>query len=98
MAKIKIDFDGLLQEADNLKADIEDYKAQQNAFQSLTASIKEGWKGVSGDSYCNKMNDYFREGQKMVDILGEFLGNVNNAVSSFDQIDMDCADLINRSF
>ena len=98
MAKIKIDFDGLLQEAGNLKGDIEEYNSQQTAFQSLTASIREGWKGVSGDSYCNRMNDYFREGQKIINVLGQFLENVNGAAKDFDQIDMECANLINRSF
>lgn len=98
MAKIKIDFEGLLQEAGNLKGDIEEYNSQQAAFQSLTASIREGWKGLSGDSYCNKMNDYFKEGQKMIDVLTEFLDNVKGAAKDFDQIDMECANLINRSF
>lgn len=98
MAKIKIDFDGLLQEAGNLKGDIQEYNAQQTAFQTLTASIQEGWKGLSGDSYCRKMNDYFREGQKIIDILSQFLENVNSTVTSFDQVDAQCADLINRSF
>ena len=98
MAKIKIDYDGLNQESGNLTSRISDYNAMMTKLRNLTEQISQGWKGDSGTSYVGKMNDYYNEGNKLIDVLNLFNNNIKDVTATFSQTDSECAASIMNSF
>jgi WXG100 family type VII secretion target len=98
MAHIKIDYDGLMQQASALNNQISQYEALGSKALGLMSQMQSTWKGESCDAYIEMMQGYLREASKMTGVLQAFKEYAEQATRDFSDIDQQCAALINNSF
>ncbi len=98
MAKIRIDYDTLRQQAASIGSMNESYQQITARFNQLTDQIGAGWKGESAVSYVNKMKEYLMQARKLIDVISAFRSYAVTTADQFEQTDRDCAASIRNSF
>lgn len=98
MAHIKIDFDGLNQQASTIGSITQSYESLNGRMKSLTEQISSGWEGEASKSYVEMMQKYIDQSGKMVNILETFKNYAVSATNDFAEVDQACASLIRNAF
>ncbi len=98
MAKIRIDFDALRQQAVSINSMNESYQQITTRFNNLTDQISTGWKGESAAAYVSKMKEYLVQGRKLIDVISAFRSYAVTTADTFEQTDRECASAIRNSF
>lgn len=98
MAHIKIDFDGLTQQASLLNNYAQSYESLNSRMNALTQQISSSWEGESSKAYLEMMQKYYQQSQKIVGIINAFRGYATGASNDFDDVDRRCAGLIRGAF
>ena len=98
MAHIKIDYDGLMQQASTLGNQISQYEALGSRVNGLIGQMQASWKGESCNAFTETMQDYMREASKMVGVLQAFKSYAEQATKDFSDVDQQCAVMIRNSF
>lgn len=98
MANIKINFDGLDQNASALNTKLANYNDLLNRMTQMRQRIKSTWEGKSAESWDNIMEQYIAKSNKYIDVINGFLDYTKNVSSNFSQLDSECANIINNSF
>lgn len=98
MAHIKIDYDGLMQQASvvgNISASYEDLNSR---LKEMTKKINDGWQGEASREYGEMMQKYIVQATKMKGIIDEFRQYATKVTSDFQEVDRICAVSIRNSF
>lgn len=98
MAHIKINYDGLEQQASVLNQYIQDYEALNARINILTEKISSGWQGKSSVAFTEMMSKYIAQAKKMTDVIEAFRGYAVGVKTGFEAVDMQCANMIRNSF
>lgn len=98
MARITIDFDGLLQQANTLSTLTQSYESLNNRMNSLKNTIGTGWKGEASEAYLELMTKYHDQAAKLVEVLDAFRSYATQAAEEFESLDSQCASQIRNSF
>lgn len=98
MAHIKINFDGLAQQASTMSNLTQSYEALNTRMNNLTQRISAQWQGEASRAYVEMMQKYCQQAGKMVGILQAFRSYASNASTDFSDVDNTCAGMIRNSF
>lgn len=98
MAHIRINYDGLNQQASAMKAAIQTYEGLNGRMTNLTEQISSSWVGESSRAYVEMMGKYSRQAKEMSQIMQEFLKYTTTALTDFSEVDRRCASRIRNAF
>lgn len=98
MSHIKIDFDGLAQQASSLNRYIQTYESLNARMKNLTQQISAGWQGEASRAFLEMMQKYSKEASKMIEVLSAFRGYATSTSMDFEEVDKSCAVMIRNSF
>ena len=98
MAIIKVNFDGLEQQAGNIANQIQSYEALNTRATNMINQISSSWQGEAATAYIEKINLYLTEARKMVGVLEAFKRYANSSSAEFRELDQACANDIRNSF
>jgi len=98
MARITIDFDGLMQQANALSTLTQSYETLNNRMNNLKNTIGTGWKGEASEAYLELMTKYHNQAVKLVEILDAFRSYASSAAGEFESLDNQCAAEVRNSF
>ncbi len=95
MSDIKINYDGLLQNKNDLTNRIEDLVALNSRVTTLLSQIESGWTGKTSDRYIVKMNEQMKKAERMISVLNEFKTYIERVIQEFKEEDANGARRIN---
>lgn len=98
MARITIDFDGLMQQAKTLSTLTQSYESLNSRMNSLKNTIGTGWKGEASEAYMELMTKYHSQAVQLVEILEAFQSYATQAAEEFESLDNQCAAQIRNTF
>ena len=98
MALIKVDYDGLTQQASRLGGLTSSYEGLISQMKSLAVRIGEGWEGEASAAYQQKLTEYVQQTTTLTSALEAFRNYALNAVQGFEAADSECAAAIRNSF
>ena len=98
MPDIRIDYDGLEQQASNIKGISDSYEGLNKQLEELKARIASGWEGKASNAYSEMMQNYTVKIAKMKGLLDKFAGTAREVNTNFQTVDQECANLIRNSF
>ena len=95
---IKIDYDGLTQQAATLKNLSASYEALVGRMSNLSSQMTAGWEGNASKAFLELMEKYIQQGKSLKEILDLMQSYAGDAVNTFQSVDQECANMINNSF
>ena len=95
---IKIDYDGLTQQAATLKNLSAAYEALVGRKSNLSSQMTAGWEGNASKAFLELMEKYIQQGKSLKEILDLMQSYAGDAVNTFQSVDQECANMINNSF
>ncbi len=98
MAHIKIDYDGLAQQASTINSISESYEALNTRLKTLEQKIASGWEGEASKAYAEMMQKYILQSTKMKGVIDEFKSYGILVSNDFQEVDKTCATWIQNSF
>lgn len=98
MAHIRIDYDGLDQNAASIAKHTASFESLSSRMKALHEQIRSGWEGDSSRAYTDMMQTYIKGADNMKDILAEFHKYAGEASMGFDHVDRTCAKMIRDAF
>lgn len=98
MAHIRIDYDGLAQQASTISSISESYEALNTRLKALEQKIDSGWEGEASKAYSEMMKKYILQSEKMKGIIDEFKSYGTMVSNDFQEVDKTCATWIRDAF
>ena len=98
MAHIRIDYDGLMQQASAIGNISSSYEALNTRLKFLEQKIGAGWEGEASRAYAEMMQKYIAQSAKMKTVIDEFKAYAAKVTGDFQEVDKACAALIKNSF
>ncbi len=98
MAHIKIDYDGLSQQAAALKNYQSTYENLCTRMRNMSDQISSTWEGSAATAFAQLMQQYQQQGAHISEIIGTIQGYADTTSNSFQSVDQECANLIRNSF
>lgn len=98
MAHIKIDYDGLMQQASVIGGISASYESLNTRLKALEQKVTDGWEGEASRAFGDMMQKYIKQSHHMKEIIDLFRGYATDATSSFQEVDQRCAAIIRNSF
>lgn len=98
MPHIKINFDGLNQQANTIGSLAKTFGGLYGRMNTLTEEVKDGWTGQASGAFGEMMARYASQTQLMGTILEAFQKYAAQAAADFDQTDRACANAIRNAF
>lgn len=97
MAKIKIDIEGLRQNASKIERQIQTLQDLNSRLDRLISDIEATWTGVASEKYVSIMRIHKQKAELMVNVLTEFKRYINQASTTFERHDQEGANRIYNS-
>lgn len=98
MANIRIDYDGLAQQASVLKGYASTYESLCARMKNISDQVASGWEGQAANAFTENMTGYLRQGSVISEIIQTVQGYADDTSNSFQTVDQECASLIRNSF
>ena len=98
MPNIRINYDGLEQQASNIKGISDSYEGLNKRLEELKVKTTSGWEGEASNAYSEMMQNYILKAAKMKGLLDKFAGIAKEVNINFQTVDQECAKLIRDSF
>lgn len=97
MAQIRVNPEGLRQNASAISGKISELQSLNTRLTSLISSIDSSWDGEASQVYITTMSRYAEKARSMVDVLQELKRYMEQAASRFEQKDRDGANRIRNA-
>ena len=98
MAEIKIDYDGIAQQASKLSSLLSEYEGLNTRLKTLSSTISESWDGEAARAFSEMMGKYASQAQKLAQVIEAMRKHMTDTETTFEMVDQECANLINNSF
>ena len=98
MQKIRMELENLTGLSTLIKKKIGEFDAIQQEINHLNQSIESSWEGIAKETYRAMTDDFYSKQQLLKQILETFQSYTSDSVSSFQEVDAQCAQRIRNAF
>lgn len=97
MARIKVDVNGLRDNANKISQQIQTLESLNNRLDGLLNRVSDSWTGNASEQYIETMRLHKQKTQGMITVLQNFKGYMEQAATRFESVDHDGASRIRNS-